>query len=150
MATVRTLLRKDIPGLLKMAEPFFEQSGFPGKFSLHRAHETLLTCIASASRGCLVLVDDNEKPLGALGFEISRLWFSSSVVARELFFWIDPDSRGGHGSAMLEAFEAAAKARGAEFTVMVALAASNYDRVTDFYRYKSYRAMESAFIKELS
>jgi GNAT superfamily N-acetyltransferase len=82
--------------------------------------------------------------VGMLGLLIFTHPFSGEKVASELFWWVEPDSR-GDGLELMRRAENEARARGAQRMQMIA----PNEAVARIYRRKGYEYVESTYQRKL-
>ena len=141
---IREATKEDIPRLLVMCRKFFAASEYADITKLDEDAMTSTLCgVIDNEQTCLLVPDDLT---GMVAGIVYPFYFSTDVCAQELFWW----SEGGHGRALLEAFEAWAKSRGANAVTMICLDRLGRDRVESIYKKAGYRASEHSWIKRLS
>lgn len=139
---IRIATHADIPECLRMGREFIESAGFD--FNAAVAEQTLRQLIVSPD-GALFVVDG-----GMIGGLVYQHFFNAERIAQELFWWVDPEKRGGTTAVrLLDAFSVWAKERGAMRLTMIALDASDGDRVGDLYRRRGFEPLERTFVRSL-
>ncbi len=109
------MLRKaratDMGALISMARRFYEASDYGGPFDAARAEETWANVLAAADTNGVWMFDDAS---GVIWFEMYQSPVSADLLASERILWVCPTKRGtGQGKALIQQYEADAKARGA-------------------------------------
>lgn len=96
----------------------------------------------------LVVVDDNDNPVGMMGCVISPYTYNPAYTCcSELMFWIEPEHRGGSAATrLLKQAEVRAKEAGAHFMIMVALETSP-EGIEDYYKKLGYSRTERTYVK---
>lgn len=149
---IRDANEDDIPALLDMSRRFFEISGYASliRFDPPSMEETLRGLLADG-RGILMVAETGRGVAGMAGGMVYPLYFSRShMTGQELFWWIDPENRGGGlGPRLLEQMEQSAREKGACSFVMGALAAQRPERTGAYYRRRGYAPMEHLYTREL-
>lgn len=106
-----------------------------GLFDTHRAPDRLALVLDIDGRASGVLLAvAGQSPLGPFR------------IAQELAWWIDPAHR-GHGTAMLDAYEAWAAANRCAYVGVASLAA--FPRTDAIYERRGYSRAETHFLKAL-
>ncbi|WP_244490281.1 GNAT family N-acetyltransferase [Rhizobium sp. Root483D2] len=132
--------------VLAMAKAFHRASGAPFPFSAPMADALFHSALADADMLCLVQ-DAEGSARGVIVAEARPHRFTPVKMAFELIFWIDPEHRGRHAGAMLDAYETWARHRGCAFIHMVGLGG---DPLTSrLYERCGYQAAERHFMKSL-
>jgi GNAT superfamily N-acetyltransferase len=150
--TIRPATTADRDAIVEMSMHFLDASTY-GRVLVGsqpdcvRALVDQILALAEAG-AALVLVAVNAKGrvIGMLGMLQSILPTNGEPYAEELCWWIEPCHRDGRlaGPRLLEAAEAWARAKGLRVVKMVAP-----KDVERFYEKRGYRAIETAFTKEL-
>lgn len=150
--TIREAIERDIPALLEMGRRFFAVSGYePLTCYDSRSMEKTLRSLLSDGNGILLVAETGGGIAGMAGGMIYPFYFADShMTGQELFWWVDPEYRGGGpGPKLLEHMERTAREKGAQSFVMGALAARRPDRTGALYRRRGYVPMEHLYIREL-
>jgi GNAT superfamily N-acetyltransferase len=99
-------------------------------------------------RFCFLVSDDLSSMLCACAD--SWLADRSTVIAQELFWWVQPEARGtGLGRELLNEFENWAKQIGARWTSVCNITHLRGNAVGKLFERSGYTKRESAYIKEL-
>jgi len=149
---VRPAVDADLDDVLAMARDFYAAAGL-GKVSPRNDDylgALLCTCMLEDGRALIVATVD-AKPSGFILLTTSpHSLCPDAQVAHELAWYIRPDCRGhGLGSRLLSAAEAWAKEQGAQALYMVALGASEPQKVGRVYINKGYRLLETIYARSL-
>ena len=137
----------DIPALVELGAKFHAESGMadiagyvPEDFAA-----TLEGMIASEMM--ILLVAEDEKPVGMAGAVIFPFYFNSAHrTAQEMFWYVAPEARGGTGTALLGTLETVAKGKGCESLMMVEL---DHIPCGAIYEGRGYRRAERSWIRRL-
>jgi GNAT superfamily N-acetyltransferase len=92
----------------------------------------------------LLLSERNGQIIGMLGFIIHDHFISGEKVAGEVFWWVEPEYRGG-GLRLLREMEKRARAAGCKCMHMI----SPDPRVDNLYRCLGYEYVEATYQKAL-
>ncbi|KFC61958.1 GNAT family N-acetyltransferase [Massilia sp. LC238] len=148
---IRRAALSDLGALLSMGRKFFAASGYAdiARFdeeSFRRTVDQLMTDNAV----CLVAEIDGQV-VGAAGALAYPFYFDAShKTGQEVFWWLDPEHRGGQvGIRLFAELEAWARAQGCKSFTMIALDAVDAWRVGKIYQRCGYRPSEHSYIKEL-
>ena len=97
------------------------------------------------------LAEINGEIVGIAGALLYHIYFSpSTLVAQELWWWLDPISRGtGAGPAMFTYIEKWAVENNAKAIFMIALENDRVDAMVKAYKRSGYSPMERTFMKEV-
>lgn len=148
---IRRALLSDMNALTSMGRQFFAATGYgdiaqfdDASFQATAAH------LMTGDAVCLVAEIDG-KVVGAAGALAYPFYFNAShKTGQEVFWWLNPEHRGGQlGIQLFAALEAWAKSQGCQTFTMIALDAVDAERVGRIYKRCGYRASEHSYIKEL-
>lgn len=141
---IREAVRDDIPHLVVMGLHFLRSGAYSGHLEENpdALFEIMLRLIESDD--ALLLVQDDGKPVGMLGAIIYCHPLTWQVFFNEIFWWVEPDSR-GDGIALEQAATEWAKQHGATKSIMV----SPDDRVSRLYERRGYTKLETHYIKAI-
>lgn len=137
----------DYPAIKRMAVAFFEASPYkPLGVSEKRIDDLIFTFLTAKKTEKLLLLWDNNGPVGVLAAAAETNLFNYEKMAGELLWWIDPEHRGlKAASQMLDAYEYWSTKIGCQFCSMVDLL-GNLDLL---YTRKGYERRETSYIKVL-
>lgn len=140
---IREATEDDIPVLLEMGRRFAaaarldELSGYDDD-SARATFEYLV----SDPQGVLLVMDG-----GAAGAIIHPVLFNRShMTASELFWWVDPDQRGG-GLRLFRALQDMVRERGAASLQMTTITGLGDDTLARLYERGGFRATDRNFLK---
>lgn len=143
---IRLANNNDMPELLRMGKLFFDTSGYSDITSFNKKDTKIL--LKKLIREGLLLTDGKSAMLGFLVFPI--FMNSSCLIAQELFWWVDKDSRGtGVGVEILKKAEELAKEYGASSMIMLSIKELDGDRVNKLYEKLGYKQREQSFVRRL-
>lgn len=136
---MRVATPEDLPDCIRMGVDFSLMAGF------EPVREKIGGTLAALINDGGILV--HGKPAtGMIGGVIYTHFFNNELVAQEMFWWVDPGSRGSVGLELLEAFEQWAKDRGADKIIMVSLELNDVSRV---YLKRGYKPLEHGYVRSL-
>lgn len=148
---VRRSIITDEPDLVRMGQSFWSETPLSA-YSVFNP-ECLIDFIRAASMtetASIWVAEDGGKVIGAVGGIVYPLFFSGDLVAQELFWWVDPDSRMSEASKLLyNELEAWAKDRGAVALSMIAIENGKAERVGNIYKRKGFIPTEHAYVRGL-
>ena len=135
-----------MPELLRMGRSFFNDSGYSSiaEYDEHTTAQTLELLI----NGGTLLTDGKT---GMIGFLVFPLFTDKScLVAQELFWWVDKESRNTKlGLNLLKAAECLAKGKGAKSMIMLSLSTLDGEKVNALYESLGYTKRESNYMRVL-
>ena len=145
---IREADESDIPAILGMGARFFEAAQINGvEYQADSVEQTLRHLLASPD-GILLVLDENGVK-GMLGALLFPVYFNLSHKAgQELFWWVNPESRGS-GLKLLEAAEQQAKDLGAITFSMIHLHNLMPDALKRVYTSRGYAPSETHYMKVL-
>jgi len=143
---IRLATKNDIPELLRMGKEFFDASGYGDITSFNEEDTTVLI---NKLIGEGFLLTDGKTSM--LGFVVFPMFMNSSyIVAQELFWWVDEESRrSGIGAELLLETEKLAKKLGASSMIMLSINGLNGKKVNEFYEKKGYVKREQSYMRAI-
>lgn len=143
---IRLATTEDIPELLRMGKEFFDASGYGEITSFNEDDTTVLINKLIDER---FLLTDGKTSM--LGFVVFPMFMNSSyVVAQELFWWVDKESRStGIGAEILHEAEKLAKTHGAESMIMLSINGLDGKKVNKFYEKLGYVKREQSYMRAI-
>jgi ribosomal protein S18 acetylase RimI-like enzyme len=143
---IRLATKEDIPEMLRMGESFFNASGY-GDLTTFNKEDTESLFIKLIGEGWL-LTDGISTMLGFVVFPM--FMNNSTVVAQELFWWVDESARGSRvGIEILKKAEELAKENGATAMMMLSINELNGDSVNKLYERLGYSRREQTYMRVL-
>ncbi len=149
---IRQAKISDLPRLQIMGAKFFKVSGLDKWFSFKpRSFSQLCTRLMENDQAVILVA---EREIGAIAMAAALAypcWFNEDhLTAQELFWWVEPEFRGGQVSGQLHrGLEDWARSRRCLTMEMGALEASRPEALAALYKRKGYGAKESIFCKRL-
>lgn len=141
---VRDAKETDYPEIIRMGRAFAQAADQPDVDP-----DPLISVLNDLP--ILKVVENGEVCGMAAAVVYPHYWSPDTLVAQELWWWVDETARGSRAGVMLlEALEESAKVLGASKLMMLALDALNPDGVERLYRRRGYVPQERTFVKELS
>lgn len=147
--TIREATESDTPRLVEMATSFLAQAPLYGELlppDPARVADLVAACLAI---GVIVVAETHGGDLvGLLGLAVVTHPFSAAHFAEEQAWWVEPIYRRGTlGPRLVNYALEWARLRGLQFVKMGAPA--NAPEVAAFYERSGFRAIETAYVKEL-
>ncbi|UXM94638.1 GNAT family N-acetyltransferase [Bartonella sp. HY329] len=143
---IRLARIEDAGEIIALAKQFHEASRTTLPFSYRMADNLFAKCLDDFNHLCIILVKD-DKIVGFLAAQCGYLHFSTDLVAQEIAWFIEPESRGLESLKMLNFYERWAVERGCKYASMVGL---GYNPITEkLYQRRGYIAQERHFFKPL-
>ncbi len=144
---IRELAISEVDSLIPLAREFYSTSRFLGVFDIEKFRQIWTQLLSS---GGVIFVDDRDGvPAGVIGGFLHSELYGSSLLAEEMF-WLVAKERRGRGIALYRAFEAWARARGAESIQMVHLSDSLPEKLEAFYLKMGFEQVETRYSKRLA
>ena len=140
---VRDATPADIPEMVRMGRRFYAALGYEALVRFDAAD--FARSLAGFIRDQIALVTDGGMAVAVVAPSFVN---ASTLVAFELFFWMEPEKRGA-GMALLEALEARARERGARSFSAVTCEGLRAASLAAAYRRRGYREMETTFVRRL-
>lgn len=149
----RAATEADIPEIVAMGEPFWEQTQY-AKTVIYDPDSMWHFCRVMMETGILLVAVEHysEVVVGAAGAVIGPIYANlNHKVASELFWYIRPEYRNlGAGKALLTALEqAAVDARVNFLAMMVLVGAGDPERAEAIYLANGYQRAERTYMKVL-
>ena len=143
---IRLAIESDLPELLRMSESFFDKSGYADltTFSKEDSTKTLMHLIDAGT-----LLTDGKSLM--LGFLVFPLFVNmQTIVAQELFWWVDEEARkGGQGIKLLKSAEKLAKEKGATALMMLSIKELDGEKINKLYSALGYTEREQTYMRAL-
>lgn len=148
---IRPAVDSDISVLIEMGQRFFAVAGCADIADFDVASFKATVAHLMAGDSCCLVVEVDGHVIGAAGAMAYPFYFNTShKTGQEIFWWINPEHRGGSaGTRLFAALEAWARDAGCKSFSMIALDAVEPNKVGAFYRRSGYRPTEHSYIKEL-
>lgn len=146
---VRAAVPADMEELLRMARAFHAAGSLPCFPELDEASFHSFVGRLAGSGDSVLLVAERKGGLCGMAAAIAYpvWWNSMHATGQEVFWWVDPEARGGGaGVALLDALEAWARGIGLTTFSMVALDKLD-PRVGALYRARGYAPQETVYTK---
>ena len=141
----------DIPVIADMGARFFEEAEWSDVTEWdHDSICATLRQLIENPLGILLIATRKGVICGMAGGLVHPAYFNvHHLTGQELFWWVEPDERGGVGMELLDCLELSAMERGAKSWAMIALDRVRPNAVGALYKRKGYRASEHSYIKRL-
>lgn len=140
---IREATEADIPQLLSMGAKFAVEARLHELSGYDPASvEALFRHLITDPMGILLMAEGGA----AGGLVHPALFRRSHLTGMELFWWMNPESRGA-GKALFLALEQAARDRGAHSWTMATITGLGDDRLGQLYERHGYRATDRNYLK---
>lgn len=145
---IRDAVVGDESAIAELGREFFKEAAWTDITDWNHDKATNSLKAMIENNNCVLLVAEIEnKIIGMAGGFVQEIWFSNENLGQELFWYIDPNSRGGVGSELLKALEEKLKENGANIIAMIGLEKTK--SLNNYFLRKGYRASEYSYIKRL-
>lgn len=148
---LRLATLEDIDWLVSCARKFHIASPYNVVgFSESKSHGIFESVIrGKLEDGVILVVLQDEAPIGFLAGMVSQPLFSSQRIAMELAWWVEPDQRGTRASLLVyRAYEDWARRVGC-VAIQGAYLPGFSPGLDKFYERRGYRQVETSYMKEL-
>lgn len=144
---IRQATIDDLDFLIAMGENFYNACGFPAQmgFDPETLEGVLRNLIVNDSAALFV----DEKLRGCIGGIVYPYYFTGQLAGNEMFWWVEPEYRGKLGSQLITKLEDWAREKGAISFTMIALEASNPEKMAKVYEHRGYEPRERHFVRYL-
>ena len=149
---VRAATSDDMLRLVEMGESFFAVSGCDDMTGWDgEEFAAVCTRMINSDKAAILIAEKDGWITGMAAALVFPVYFDPSrMMAQEMFWWVEPDSRSaGIGMALLQALEETVAAASAKTLTMIALDGLRPDALGHFYRLHGYRPLERHYIKRL-
>lgn len=144
---IRLLTVYDLPLASQMGPKFYAEGKIPGEF-IPEVFVASWTTLIERGIGFIVGLFEESRLCGCLGAAVTKCLNSGKLIANEMFWFIQSESR-GHGLRMLQAYEDESKKRGATRCSMALISSLQPEVLGKIYERRGYRPFEIAYTKEL-
>jgi GNAT superfamily N-acetyltransferase len=145
---VKMLTAEQLPALARLGPDFYRESGLPGRF-VPEIFVAKWTAFLGLGVGFILGLFQGDEIMGGFGAIVSDDFNDGATVASECFWFVKPEAR-GRGFELLLAYEQEARRRGAVRCSMIHLRGLQPERLGQLYEKRGYRAVETAYMKELT
>ena len=144
--TIREATLDDIPSLLVLAKHFIEQTEYKRTLAINFEQLTTLgQNLINGPDGVIFISESGGKVTGMMGLLACTQPMSGELVVSDMFWFVEPESRGSAGIRLLRRGERWARATGATSLIMVAPTV----RVGKFYKRIGFLHIEAVYHKSL-
>ena len=139
---IRLASQQELPLLVPLAQMFFEESSYPGRFQPERWQQTWTFLLEHQLGKILLAVEAGERIVGGLGFMVTPDHCTGDLTSTETFLYIQPESRGGYGLLkLLKRYYTEAVAMGAK-QVLICRHRSSDPRLGKIYELLKYKPID--------
>jgi hypothetical protein len=158
-AAVRRAEMQDATAILPLAKRFVERSPY-AQYVTYDEEQARSTLLHALDRGVVYVLEVDEpghdepgppppkRIVGAIMGMLTAGWFTRDLVATELGWWVDEDSR-GHGDLLRQQFERWARLQRAPVVAMSDVILDDATPAGELYAKKGYEVVERAWLKRL-
>jgi hypothetical protein len=148
---IRAAEPSDLVALVEMGAAFFKETGHESRGLVFDPLSFLQTMQLLGDHGMILVVERNGRTVGMGAIDAATaFWNRSIVLAREAFWYLQPDHRVGQGGRLLQALEDLARSKGAVFFDGVAEEGPRAEALGRLYRAAGYQRAEVTYRKNLS
>ena len=137
----------DLDAIVEMGERFYRSTSYAHWASFCPDSARLLGQML-IEEGVVLLADGPSRPIGMVGLAVVPFMFNrSALAAHEVFWWVDPEARGGLAAwRLLKAVEPACIERGCS-AIQMTLLGDSPEIASSMYRRAGYSHTETSFTK---
>lgn len=148
---IRPATLADVPAITQLGERFHGEAGWADISSFNAENcASSLTAMVENPEAILLVAEKDGRIVGMAGGMTFPLYFNASHRSgQELFWYVEPGLRDGTGGRLLDAMEQAARDRGCQSWIMIALDKVDPELTGRLYRRRGYRASEHSWIRRL-
>lgn len=143
----------DIPDITRMVKNFHSEYPFKLDFDDNKIADLIHQLVTASIKDKVLIVarEDEGNVIGLIAAIATEVLFSSTRVAAELMWWVDPEHRHTQtGMALLEAFEMWAEQVGCKVIQMSSVESPITDRLTKVYGRRGYKLIERNYLKGIA
>ena len=149
---VRRALVEDIERVADLGQKFFDESGYVGLIEFDRP--TILDLIEKSfddQYNFGIFVAETDLIIGIAGIMAVPFFFNRNhSIAQELFWYVEPDERGGRAGIMLyHAIDQWVRQKASTILGMTALENESRESVESFYKKMGFKPSDHGWIKEI-
>lgn len=137
---VREATADDVPRLVEMGARFIAETGYSAHLTASTEQMKTTAEWIIATGGMVFVFEVDGRVVGMVAVMVYPHPFSGELTGNELFWWVEPEHRGG-GYRLMRAAERWCEARGAVAMQMVA----PNQKVADFYARCGYVPLEQVY-----
>lgn len=145
---IRLLTIQDLPLAAQLGPQFYAEGKLPGRF-VPEVFARKWTEFIEMGIGFIIGLFEGQKLEGCFGAIVAEDVNDGALTANEMFWFVQPESR-GQGLRLFNAYETEARSRGAKRCSMIHLLGLQPDALSKLYERRGYRAVETAYHKELT
>lgn len=145
---IRLLTVQELPMAAQMGPKFYAEGKLPGSF-VPEVFAAKWTELIELGLGFIIGLFEGSKLNGCFGAIVVGDPNDGVLAANEMFWFVEPESR-GRGLSLMSAYEEEAKKRGAKRCSMIHLLNLQPEKLAHLYERRGYRAVETAYHKDLN
>lgn len=146
---IRRATPDDIRALIEMGQAFFVETGWNEKADFD-VESFAHTCGALMDYGVLLVAVEKDAVVGMAGAGLAQAWWNRNVLTgQEVFWYVQPAYRKGHGRRLMAGLEAVVKSLGVQLFSMSAEMGLRGQALGRLFRQQGYFPSEMLFWKHL-
>jgi hypothetical protein len=149
--TIRLAEPDDVPALVTMGRAFFLETGHPGRYGVE-FHEPSFAAILArlGEHNCLLTAERFGQVVGMAAIDIAPAYWNNSIkLAQEVFWYLKPEHRVGHGGRLLNAIQQLARDKGASLFAVVAEEGDHAKALGRLYLSRGFHPVETVYRRML-
>ena len=144
---IRRATAEDYPAIVAMSGLFWQVMPYSEP---HDDDHVMVMVKLAQDQGLLFVLDIDCRVQGFIaGIKSPLLGSLEAHQVTEIAYWINPDSRGRYGMALIDALEKGAEAVGAKYINMIAMASSRPEVAEAIYTRRKYWKLETVYTKQI-
>lgn len=146
---IRKASHSDIESILTMGERFYETTSY-AKWTPFCRDSSRGLVEAVIDNGILLIAESDGKPIGMVGLAVAPFMYNNkSKAAYEVFWWVEPEFRGGMAAwRLLKAVQAACEELNVA-SIQMTLLSTSPELAATLYERAGYKHTETSFTKIL-
>lgn len=147
MSTVREATLKDLKDIMVLGKEFAEEAPNQYEWEEAKVHQVLHNLIEDPN-GCILVLEVDNKIVGAILFSVNQMLFTSELIAAELAWFVNKEYRGKASSTkLIKEYERMCKEVGITKVLMSDI--TGLQELNTLYTKLGYAKVETTYIKEL-
>jgi Acetyltransferase (GNAT) family len=141
----------DVPALVLMGHAFFQETGHQQRYGVQFDPASFAQILGRLGEaGVLITAERFGQPVGMAAIDIAPAYWNNTVkLAQEVFWYLKPEHRVGHGGRLLNALQQLARDKGAILFSVVAEEGDRSKALGRLYRSRGYLLAETVYRRML-